>query len=136
MDLSRDRPAILETYRNDTARAWDRAYQALHRFWRERGTLSVPAGQTSPDGVHLAGWINAQREAYRNNELTGLQVKKLEALGMQWAPFEERWRRMYRLAAAWAEEHGNLQIPAGYVTAGKEQLGAWLASQLELYRKR
>ena len=136
VDLRRDRPAILETYRNDTARAWDRAYQALHRFWRERGTLSVPAGQTSPDGVHLAGWINAQREAYRNNELTGLQVKKLEALGMQWAPFEERWRRMYRLAAAWAEEHGNLQIPAGYVTAGKEQLGAWLASQRELYRKR
>ena len=85
-DIARDRPAILETYRDVTARAWDQSYQAVYRYHRRHGTLSIPADLTSPSGVNLAGWLHSQREAYRSNELTALQIQKLEALGMQWAP--------------------------------------------------
>ena len=93
-DIARDRQTILETYRDVTARAWDQSYQAVYRYHRRHGTLSIPADLTSPSGVNLAGWLHSQREAYRSNELTALQIQKLEALGMQWAPFEARGQRM------------------------------------------
>ena len=134
-DIARDRPAILETYRDVTARAWDQSYQAVYRYHRRHGTLSIPADLTSPSGVNLAGWLHSQREAYRSNELTTLQIQKLEALGMQWAPFEARWQRMYQLAAAYAQRHGDLRIPHDYVTEEHVRLGSWLAHQRELYRK-
>lgn len=134
-DIARDRPAILETYRDVTARAWDQSYQAVYRYHRRHGTLSIPADLTSPSGVNLAGWLHSQREAYRSNELTALQIQKLEALGMQWAPFEARWQRMYQLAAAYAQRHGDLRIPHDYVTEEHVRLGSWLAHQRELYRK-
>lgn len=134
-DIARDRPAILETYRDVTARAWDQSYQAVYRYHRRHGTLSIPADLTSPSGVNLAGWLHSQREAYRSNELTALQIQKLEALGMQWAPFEARWQRMYQLVAAYAQRHGDLRIPHDYVTEEHVRLGSWLAHQRELYRK-
>ena len=123
-DIARDRPAILETYRDVTARAWDQSYQAVYRYHRRHGTLSIPADLTSPSGVNLAGWLHSQREAYRSNELTALQIQKLEALGMQWAPFEARWQRMYQLAAAYAQRHGDLRIPHDYVTEEHVRLGS------------
>lgn len=95
VDIARDRRAILETYRNFTARAWDRAYQELYGYYREHGTLSVPADLLSSDGINLAWWLYTQRGAYQDNELTALQIKKLESLGISWAPFEERWEYMY-----------------------------------------
>ena len=54
---------------------------------------------------------------------------------MQWAPFEARWQRMYQLAAAYAQRHGDLRIPHDYVTEEHVRLGSWLAHQRELYRK-
>ena len=72
----------------------------------------------------MAGWLHSQREAYRSNELTALQIQKLEALGMQWAPFEARWQRMYQLVAAYAQRHGDLRIPHDYVTEEHVRLGS------------
>ena len=136
VDIARDRRAILETYRNFTARAWDRAYQELYGYYREHGTLSVPADLLSSDGINLAWWFYTQRGAYQDNELTALQIKKLESLGISWAPFEERWEYMYDLAAAYVRQHGDLMIPHDYITDQQERLGGWLARQRELYRRK
>lgn len=136
VDIARDRRAILETYRNFTARAWDRAYQELYGYYREHGTLSVPADLLSSDGINLAWWLYTQRGAYQDNELTALQIKKLESLGISWAPFEERWEYMYDLAAAYVRQHGDLMIPHDYITDQQERLGGWLARQRELYRRK
>ena len=54
---------------------------------------------------------------------------------MQWAPLEARWQRMYQLAAAYAQRHGDLRIPHDYVTEEHVRLGSWLAHQRELSRK-
>ena len=135
LDIKGDRKAILETYRNYTARAWDRVYEEILRYYREKGSLKIPENFVSDSGISLAGWLNCQRDAYRNNELTDLQIRKLEQLGIRWAPHQERWENMYQLAAAYAKEQGELSIPHDYVTGEGVRLGAWLASQRELYRK-
>ena len=131
VDLKRDRPKILETYRNDTARAWERMYQKVKRAV-ERGGREKEA-QVDETG-RMAVWINLQREAYRNNSLTALQIKKLEGLGIQWSPFEERWRQMYEAAQAYRQGKGDLLVPSQYVTGEGLRLGAWIYHQRELYR--
>lgn len=133
-DMTRDRPAILETYRDFTSRKWDRIFQEVCEHCGESGDLFVPASAKTRSGVNIAGWINTQREAYRNNELTQMQIQKLEKAGMLWAPFEKRWQDMYELAKAYREEYGDLMIPHDYKTNAGENLGMWLSKQREKYR--
>jgi hypothetical protein len=61
-------------------------------------------------------------------------VKKLEEIGMSWAPFEDQWQRLYSLAEAYSKQHGHLMIPHDYKTADDETLGSWLAIQRSKYR--
>ncbi|MEW4414083.1 helicase associated domain-containing protein [Clostridium sp. AN503] len=125
---------MLETYRDFTSRKWDRIFQEVCEHCGESGDLFVPASAKTRSGVNIAGWINTQREAYRNNELTQMQIQKLEKAGMLWAPFEKRWQDMYELAKAYREEYGDLMIPHDYKTNAGENLGMWLSKQREKYR--
>ena len=86
-------------------------------------------------GVNLKDWIYTQRKAYHNDELTDLQVRKLEKLGMIWDAYESRWMEKFRLAKEYKETFGHLRIPVGYKTADGTALGSWLAKQREAYRK-
>lgn len=134
VDLVRDRTRIMATYRDYTARQWDRLYQEVQQYHSRQGSLSIPPGLKSRDGISLAHWLHSQRTAYHENQLTALQIKKLEQLGMEWSPFQDRWQRMYSLARDYAQAHGDLMIPATYVTAAGDGLGHWLAAQREKYR--
>lgn len=133
-DIARDRAQILTGYRDFTSRKWDRMYQAVYQYVQEHGRLSIPAADRSGSGIRMSAWINTQREAYRNNQLTDLQIEKLERIGISWAPFEERWQYLYSLAKDYAKKHGNLMIPHDYKTDSQEALGAWLCNEREKYR--
>ncbi len=132
--IMRDRPAILDTYRDFTSRSWDRNYREVYQYYSEHGNISIPAKLRSSSGVSLAGWLNTQREAYRNNELTPLQIEKLERTCILWTPFENQWQYMYHLAKAYQKQYGHLKIPHDYKTDTGERLGEWIAKQREKYR--
>lgn len=135
LNISRDRPAILKTYRNYTARAWDRVYQLVHQYYDKHGFLPHSSNLAQVGEVNLPGWLNIQRQAYRNNELTKEQIEKLESLGIQWSPNEKRWNHMYQLAVLYRRIYGNLQIPYNYINEQGDKVGVWLSQQRKLYKK-
>lgn len=134
-NIARDRRKILATYKDYVSQQWDLVYEEVCKYHSRRQHLDIPPHIQSGSGISLKNWIYSQRKAYRDDELTPLQIRKLEKVGMVWAPFKEKWMRMYRLAQAYSARHGHLNIPAGYRAPDGAGLGDWLANQRELYRQ-
>ena len=118
---------------------WNEAYEAAKLYFEENGSLNVPIGYTTPDGIALGKWVARQLYAYKspNNshcKLTQTRVALLEKIGMQWEK-PDPWQHKYNLAWDYLQIHGNLQIPAKYKTADGIWLGRWLYDQKVLLRK-
>lgn len=108
-------------------------------YFEENGSLNVPIGYTTPDGIALGKWVARQQYAYKspnngNCKLTPTRVTLLEKIGMQWEK-PDPWQHKYSLAWDYLQMHGNLQIPAKYKTADGIWLGRWLYDQKVLLRK-
>jgi|GEM_PF-928129 len=134
-DISRDYAEIIKTFKDYTSRKWDRFYEVAYQYYGIHGNLDFPKGTKNAAGADLMAWVYDQRTAYKNDELTPLQIKKLEQLGFVWNPFENRWNEMYRLAEKYYKEHDDLLIPATYRAKSGEALGSWLSKQRESHRK-
>ncbi len=132
--IDRDRREILSLYRDYTSQKWDRVYQELHAYYKEYGTIEGLRHRKTNAGVDMTSWLYVQRAAYKKNELTPMQMEKLEELGFVWDRWEEKWMQMYRLAVDFRNRTGNLMIPYGYETGQGEKLGAWLSKQREKRR--
>ena len=118
---------------------WNEAYEAAKLYFEENGSLNVPIGYTTPDGIALGKWVARQQYAYKspnnsNCKLTPARVTLLEKIGMQWQK-PDPWQHKYDLAWDYLQMHGNLQIPAKYKTADGIWLGRWLYDQKVLLRK-
>lgn len=100
-------------------RLWEDTYRAAEAFYRENGHLSVPSSMKS-----LNGWVIRQRTNYRNHTMTDEQYQRLSAIGMVWT-IDDIWDGNYEKAKKFYEEHGNLDIPALYVTEDGVGLGSW-----------
>ncbi len=134
-NIPRDRTRIIASYKDYVSQKWNQIYKEVYSYYNRQGNLSVTPDVRSSSGISIVNWINSQREAYKNDELTPLQIQKLEKAGMVWAPFEQKWMRMYHLAEAYSRQNGDLDIPAGYCTEDCVALGAWLSKQREAYRR-
>lgn len=118
---------------------WNEAYEAAKLYFEENGSLNVPIGYTTPDGIALGKWVARQQFAYKspnnsNCKLTPTRVTLLEKIGMQWQK-PDPWQHKYNLAWDYLQMHGNLQIPAKYKTVDGIWLGRWLYDQKVLLRK-
>jgi hypothetical protein len=119
---------------------WERNYSAAVRYHRTYGNLDVPAHYVDPDGIRLGTWIAALRLGKkgqnRRSELTAEQVARLDILGMNWIGKQgSAWDSGYCEAVKYWREHGNLNVPASYVTVAGFRLGRWVRGQREAYTK-
>jgi len=119
---------------------WERNYAAASRFYLEHRNLDVPPGYVTEDGIHLGTWIYRLR-ALRAGTATGTppteeQVRRLDAIGMAWGnQADDKWERGFQAAADYVKEHGNLQVPAAYISGNGCRLGYWINHQRTLYKK-
>ncbi len=108
--------------------AWDCGYRHAQDYFRAHDNLSLPFSYRSPDGYKLGVWLDCQRRRYRQDPrlkpLTREQISLLEQIGMVWHPGEHQWEMMYRRAAEYREQYGNLNV-----TARDRELYYWLKSQ-------
>jgi superfamily II DNA or RNA helicase len=108
--------------------AWDRSYEALVAFRRQKGHCDVPKG-LGP----LGHWLQNQRMSFKRGKLTPDQIQRLESIGANWDPHEAKWRGHYAELQAFASRYGNCSVPQ---TGGADDgLGKWLNRQRVLYRK-
>ena len=124
---------------NDTLSAsWETLYFCAKRYYESNGNLNVPFNYKTPEGYSLGTWIFTQRQVYgnkRNGTLTPEQIEKLEAIGMVWDnKTDMAWNARFQAAKLYYKEHGDLLVPASYVTDDGMKLGVWI-SNLRAYRK-
>lgn len=115
-------------------------YALAKAYYDEHGELNIPA-QYKSDGIRVSKWINEQRNIYIGNRpgktLTDEQIKRLEAIGMDWGnrnhqKWSAAWDESYQDAKAYYEANGDLAIPNSYKGASGKSLARWIIRQREL----
>ncbi len=124
---------------NETLGAsWDAMYAMAREYYETHGNLEVPKRYATPEGYSLGAWLDTQRKVYAGKvagNLSREQIRKLSAIGMRWqGVWEAAWERHYAEAVRYYQEHGDLNVPAAYVTADGCRLGRWVRGQRDAYR--
>ncbi len=140
--LALDRKAALDVIGmiwNVREYRWNENYEAAKAYFAEHGNMDIPHNYVNEQGIALGTWLRNQRDIYSGNKensvpLTQEQIKKLEALHIQWlGSYEDKWQSWYRLAEDYYREHGNLQMRSTYCHKGAA-LGKWV-NEIRLARK-
>ena len=67
---------------------WHKAYDELVQYKLAHGNCLVPYGYT--ENPTLASWVNTQRQAYKNNQLSQEKIKLLIDVGFKWAAYKNQ----------------------------------------------
>ena len=118
---------------------WQNGFVHAKRYYRKHRNLLVPAGYVCDDGYDLYKWITNQRNNRNNpsryHQLTSEQAARLEKIGMVWDVSERQWLDAYKTATGYFRKYGNLDVPARYKTESGTNLGEWVRTQRDNYRK-
>ena len=117
--------------------SWARHYAACKAYHEEHGDLNMPGDYVTDTGVQLGRWIIAvrryRRSGIKSSYFTPERERMLDELGMIWNTPDYLWDRNYAAAKAYHAEHGDLDVPTGYIQDGVK-LYNWLASLRKMYR--
>ena len=118
---------------------WEVGFAHAKSYFAEHGDLYVPTEYVCDDGYNLGNWISNQRTNHNRPTkycfLTTEQPERLESLGMAWKKHDSNWNAAYAQAADYFRLHGDLRVPRSYRSENGFQLGSWVYSQREKYRK-
>ncbi|MBQ7322378.1 MAG: Helicase associated domain protein [Clostridia bacterium] len=106
---------------------WEKAYAAAAEYQKQHGNLDIPVAHITEDGIRLGRWIRRQREAYHTS-LPAERKAKLDLLGMTW-DLPDPWKQKFDLVKRYYDEHGDVNIPANYVSDGV-WIARWLYEQI------
>lgn len=114
---------------NAVSAKWERGYAEAVAYYEKYADLEVPTKYITKSGLKLGAWISYQKDAYQQGLLSTEQIRRLEQIGMNWGERNYcRWMEQYHAAERYHHEHGNLDVPTGYVTEEGIQLGRWMAT--------
>jgi hypothetical protein len=113
---------------------WERNYQKAAEYFAGHGNLEIPRRNGDPGRLKIAAWLDVQRQTRRgetkNAPLSEAQIKRLDAIGMNWGgKFLSQWEKIYRAAREYYAANGHLNVPAGYKTPDGILLGKWIYRQ-------
>jgi Helicase associated domain/Glycosyl transferases group 1 len=107
------------------ADAWEQGFAALEAFVEHEGHPR-PTPSREPE---LAGWVAAQRRAYRAGALEPARSERLERLqGWSWDPREAAWEQAFAALEAFVEREGHARVARTHSEDGVA-LGMWVATQ-------
>ena len=120
---------------------WEKNYSACVEYYKEHRSLDIPAHYATKDGLRIGAWIRRMRKA-RDGRLKGAQqltqdqIRRLDAIGMEWQDsFTQRWEYGYAKAKEYYARHGDIDVPATYVTEDGFPLGKWLKGHVQINDK-
>ena len=107
-----------------------KAYALAAAYYEENGNLNIPRSYVTAAGERLGQWVASQQWAYPKGKLTDEQVERLNHIGMYWGNRNDRqWNEGYQEAKRYFDAHGDLNVPAEYVSPGGYNLGNWVKRQ-------
>ena len=109
---------------------WEKAYALAAAYYEENGNLNIPRSYVTAAGERLGQWVASQQWAYPKGKLTDEQVERLTRIGMYWGNRNDRqWNEGYQEAKRYFDAHGDLNVPADYVSPNGYNLGNWVKRQ-------
>ena len=122
--------AIGMDWRSKTDRSWDKYFAAAQEYYNTNGNLRVPIYYISESGVRLGEWIRRIRALRKNNSNSKLldseRIELLDSMGMIWDVPDFVWLQNYNECVEYYKQHGNIDVPKGYVTPSGVKLDLWL----------
>ena len=107
--------------------SWEYGLGAARAYWDKHGGLRVPWDHITEHGFRLGHWISYRRADREAGQLSQVQERALNELGMVWSPFDEDWALGLKAARTFREANGHLLIPAAFRTERGYPLGAWIS---------
>ena len=109
---------------------WEMAYALAAAYYEENGNLNIPRFYVTAAGERLGQWVVSQQWTYPKGKLTDEQVERLNRIGMYWGNRNDRqWNEGYQEAKRYFDAHGDLNVPADYVSPSGYNLGNWVKRQ-------
>lgn len=133
IDEVREAKELFDKLNETLSASWDLMYSYAKSYFEKFGNLEVPKRYKTPEGYSLGSWILTQKrvrvgDVYGN--LSEERIAKLDEIGMVWENVRElSFNRYYQEAENYFAEHGDLLVPANYVTESGAKLGAWITYQ-------
>ncbi|MDE6285302.1 MAG: helicase associated domain-containing protein [Bacilli bacterium] len=132
INLDRDTICILDAYIKGIDLYWYQMYDEVVKYHEKYGNINVPLDYITPNNLKLGIWINTQRDGWKKRgrlrTLTTQKINLLNALGMDWTPYETQWNEMYKLAEEYFNDNGDLFVNIKYEINGIA-LGQWISTQ-------
>jgi hypothetical protein len=112
---------------------WDMHYEDLLEYKKKNnGKTNVP--QTYYPNPELGTWVNKQRVAYKDNELSNDRIMQLESINFRWRIYVMiPWMDMYKRLQEYKIIYGTTDVPRQYTN--DPQLGFWVTNQRNLCKK-
>ena len=124
---------LFERLQASLSSSWDHYFSEASIYYAEHGSLNIPKRYTTPAGLSLGVWLVTQRrvrEGQIPGNLTEQQIARLDSIGMYWGNRNDRqWNEGYQEAKRYFDAHGDLNVPAEYVSPGGYNLGNWVKRQ-------
>ena len=124
---------LFEQLQASLSSGWEHYFSEASIYYAEHGDLNVPKLYTTPGGLSLGVWLITQRrvrEGQIQGNLTQQQIARLNRIVMYWGNRNDRqWNEGYQEAKRYFDAHGNLNVPADYVSPCGYNLGNWVKRQ-------
>ncbi|MGA2915609.1 MAG: Helicase associated domain protein [Sedimentisphaerales bacterium] len=117
--------------------SWLESFEHLRQYVECEGHACVPKKYTTKDGFKLGNWVQRQRTAYKNGELSTEQQKALRTLP-KWIFMDlnkAKWQEGFEHLRQYVEYEGYARVPKRYVTKDGFHLSSWVQSQKMAYQK-
>ena len=114
--------------------SYQRALQALDRYIAREGNANVPIEHLEPmehgDPIKLGQWLSTKRRQHDQGRLDPQYLQDLDARGVTWNVYEERFTLGVKLLTRYAEEHGHVDVPQRHRVLADDgtsfPLGTWV----------
>ncbi len=108
------------TWTNRVDAAWEETLEEAKACLKQYG--DIPSDAVSRRGYHLRKWLVDNRRKAAKGQLSPERAAGIRALMLP-EKGENRW---LEAAAAYREAHGDLDVPAKYITPDGRRLGLWI----------
>ncbi|MBI3880832.1 MAG: Helicase associated domain protein [Verrucomicrobia bacterium] len=75
----------------------------------------------------LRRWMWVQRQHKRRGEILDWREKRLDSIGFDWVPYDDRWQAMFIRLQKYRETHGDCRVPDEWPSDPK--LARWVRTQ-------
>jgi len=120
---------------------WNEQFELLQQYKIDHGDCLVSNRYTTSNGVKLGVWIHTQRKQYKKfqegeqSAMTHKRIEKLESIGFVWDALESQWNEQFELLQQYKIDHGDCLVPYRYTTKDGVNLGKWVSTQRQEYKK-